>query len=166
MSDSTLKRAGKFTIIGIILTLFNFCIYTFLARVIFNSNELLWLDSIISYILATVLAYILHSRITWRERQPDKHGIFMFFLWNIITAVIISPFFTWFFGLLKPLYEFIFNITSSINLPFDYNFIESTTIFIFTTCVTMILNYLFYDKLVFGQKGVKHEKSDSKTKKS
>lgn len=165
MSDSTLKRAGKFTIIGIVLTLFNFCIYTFFARVIFNSNELLWLDSIIAYILATVLAYILHSRITWRERHPTKHGIIMFFLWNIITAIIISPLFTWFFGLFKPLYEFLFNLSSSISLPFDYNFIESTTIFCLTTCVTMILNYLFYDKLVFGQKGVKHEKSTPKNQK-
>ena len=152
MTNPTAKRTGKFIIIGTILALFNFAIYTFLARVIFNSNELLWLDSIISYILATVLAYFLHSRITWKERHPTKKGVAMFFLWNLITAILISPFFTWLFGNIKPLYEFLFNISNSLHLPFDYNFIESTSIFCLTTCVTMVLNFIFYDRLVFGSK--------------
>ena len=151
MTTSTAKRTGKFAIIGIILALFNFAIYTFLARIIFNSNELLWLDSIIAYSLATILAFFLHSRVTWKERPPTKHGIIMFFVWNLITAVLISPFFTWLFSLIKPFYEFVFQISQAIHLPFDYNFIESTTIFCLTTCVTMILNYIFYDKLVFGK---------------
>ena len=149
-STKTTVRVGKFAIIGAILAVFNFIIYTFLARVIFNTNELLWLDSIISYALATILAYILHSKITWKERHITKRGIFMFFLWNGITALAISPFFTWLFGFIKPVYHFAHSISSAINLPFDYEFIESTGIFGFTTCVTMILNYLFYDKLVFG----------------
>ena len=148
----TTKRIGKFTIIGIILALFNFIIYTFLARVVMNSNELLWLDSIVAYLLAAILAYILHSKITWKERYPGQFGVIKFLLWNGITAIAISPFFTWLFQLITPLYKFIFNISTTLNLPFDYNFIESTGVFILTTCVTMILNYLFYDKLVFGQK--------------
>lgn len=148
---TNLKRTGKFAIIGIILALFNFAIYTFLARVVFNSNELLWLDSIISYLLATILAYILHSKITWKERTPTKTGVIMFFIWNFITALAISPFFTLLFGLITPLYEFAHNISSAIGLPFDYNFVESTGIFCLTTLVTMIFNYIFYDKLVFGE---------------
>ena len=148
---TTTKRISKFAIIGIILALFNFLIYTFLARVIFNSNELLWLDSIISYTLATILAYILHSRITWQERPVTTHGIIMFFVWNGITAIAISPFCTWLFTFITPFYEFVFQISTAIHLPFDYNFIESTTIFIIVNAITMILNYLFYDRLVFGE---------------
>ena len=148
--NKTVKRVGVFAIIGIILALFNFIIYTFLARVVMNTNELLWLDSIIAYILATILAYFLHSKITWKERYPGKSGIVKFFVWGIIVGVIVSPFFTWLFQLIAPLYKAIFNLSISLNLPLDYNFIESTSIFILTTCVTMILNYLFYDKLVFG----------------
>ena len=143
-------RIGKFAIVGTILALFNFAIYTFLARVIFNSNELLWLDTIISYTLATILAYILHSKITWKERPVTNHGILMFFVWNGITSFIISPLLTWLFGFITHIYEFIFGISQSIHLPFDYNFIESTSIFCLTTVITMILNFLFYDKLVFG----------------
>lgn len=150
-NTKTAARAGKYTIIGIVLTVFNFLIYTLLARIIFNNNELLWLDTIISYTLATFLAYFLHSKITWKERNPGKTGIIKFFAWNLITAILISPFLTWIFGFITPIYKFAFNISSAIHLPFDYNFIESTGIFCFTTLITMILNYLFYDKLIFNK---------------
>ena len=149
-ASGTKKRTLKFAIIGTILALFNFLIYTFLARVIMNSNDLLWLDSLISYFLATFLAYFMHSRITWKERRPTKSGVIKFFLWNFFTALAISPFFTWIFKLITPFYEFVFNITTAIHFPFDFDFVESTGVFVLTTCVTMILNYLFYDNLVFG----------------
>ncbi|MDO4612093.1 MAG: GtrA family protein [Candidatus Saccharibacteria bacterium] len=145
-------RPWVFTIVGVIITLFNFLIYTLLARTIFNNNELLWLDSMIAYILATFLAYLMHSRITWKERRPTKIGIINFFAWNLTTAIVISPVLTWLFGLITPFYEFAFNISSSIGLPFDYAFIESTGIFCLAALITMVLNYFFYDRLVFGGK--------------
>lgn len=148
----TTARVSKFAVIGVILALFNFVIYTFLARVAFNNNELLWVDSIISYLLATILAFILHSKITWRERVVAKHNKVMFFVWNGVTAVVISPLFTWLFAQIKPFYGFLFGISSALHLPFDYNFVESTTIFILVNIVTMVLNYLFYDRLVFQEK--------------
>lgn len=151
-STKTTVRVGKFAIIGIVLSVFNFLIYTLLARLFFKDNSWLWLDSAISYALSAILAYILHSKITWKERPVTKRGIAMFFLWNGITAFAISPFFTWLFGLIKPLYEFAFSISSAIHLPFDYAFVESTGVFILTAAVTMALNYIFYDKLVFGGK--------------
>lgn len=74
----------------------------------------------------------------------------MFFVWNGLSALAITPFFTWLFGFTTPIYEFAHGITTALHIPFDYNFVESTGIFCLTTAVTMILNYLFYDKLVFG----------------
>ena len=65
MANHTGKRIGKFAIIGIVLTLFNFVLYNFIARIILGDNNLLWFDSAISYALTTILAYILHSKITW-----------------------------------------------------------------------------------------------------
>ena len=147
---NTKKRVGKFIIIGIILTIFNFLVYTFIGRVILNNNDLLWLDSMVSYALATILAYILHSKITWKERHVTKTSVLMFFLWNGITAFLISPFFTWLFGFLTPFYQSIHQLCANLNLPFDYNFVESTGIYLLVAIVTLILNYLFYDKLVFG----------------
>jgi glycosyltransferase involved in cell wall biosynthesis/putative flippase GtrA len=144
-------RTIKFVIVGITLTLINFAIYTFLARIVMSTNELLWLDSLISYFLTTFAAFLLHSKITWKERRPTEFGVIKFFLWNFLTALLISPFFAWFFKQITPLYESVFNLTSAIHLPLDYNFIESTGVFVLTTCITMILNFLFYDKLVFGK---------------
>ena len=147
--SKTTARASKYVVIGIILTIFSFSIYTFLARIIIKNNDFLWVASATACAFATILAYCLHSKITWRERPVTKRGIIMFFIWNAALAIFISPFFTWLFGFITPIYEFAYNISSAIHLPFDYNFVESTGIFCFTTVVTMILNYLFYDNLVF-----------------
>ena len=76
----------------------------------------------------------------------------MFFIWNGITALIISPFFTWIFGHFTLLYQFAHGISSFLHLPFDYNFVESTGVFCLTTAVTMTLNFFFYDRIVFSKK--------------
>ncbi len=150
-STKTTVRVGKFAIIGVILSVFNFLIYTLLARLIFKDNSWLWLDSAISYSVAAILAYILHSKITWKERPITRHGVIMFFIWNGV-MVFVSLGLTWLFGKITPLYEFAYSISSAIHLPFDYAFVESTGIFGLTTVVAMVLNYIFYDKLVFGDK--------------
>lgn len=147
----TSKLAGRYLIIGVILTVFNYILYTILARII-NNNGILWVSTLISTTITIFLAYILHSRITWKERDPGKLGVYKFFIWNIIIAVAISPFLTWVFSLITPLYEFAYNISSAIHLPFDYNFVQSTGAFVLTTIITMVLNFLFYDKFVFGKK--------------
>lgn len=149
--QKTSIRTQKYIFVGLILTGFNFLVYALFANVIIKNNDLLWLASAISYTLTTFLAYFLHSKITWKERHPDKTGIVKFFLWNFITALIISPAFTWLFTLLSPLYSLLFNFSSFLSLPFSYEFIESTSVFVLTTLITMILNYIFYDKLVFQQ---------------
>ncbi|MBR3322082.1 GtrA family protein [Candidatus Saccharibacteria bacterium] len=163
-APSTTVRASKYTIVGIILTVFNFGLYTIIARII-NNNEFLWLATLISTLITTILAYILHSKITWKERNPGKSGIYKFFIWNIVAATIIGPIFTWLFTLITPLYEFTYNITATIHLPFDYNFVQSTGVFILTAIVSMVLNYLFYDRLVFGvSKPTKNHQPTNPTK--
>jgi hypothetical protein len=47
-----------------------------------------------------------------------------------------------------------------MHLPFDYDFVHSTGAFVLTSIVTMILNFLFYDKIVFGKK--KEEEKEEK----
>ena len=145
-----MNRGIKFVIVGLILTITQYLFYLFFALVIFNNNDILWLSSGISYIIATILAFILHSRITWKERPPKKGGILMFFVWNLITAILIAPFLTWFFKLATPTYNFIYSITFKMGLDLTYEFVESTTVFILVILITLTLNYIFYDKLVFG----------------
>lgn len=149
---NTKKHVTKYTIVGISIALFNFCTYTLIARVFINNNDFLFVSSIISTSLSVILAYILHSKITWKERKPTKKGIAGFFIWNAFCALVVGPVMTWFFGLFKWLYEFGYNLCNAIHIPLDYNFIESTGIFVLVSIVSMILNYLFYDKFVFNEK--------------
>lgn len=159
-TQKTSARAGIFAVVGICLTIINFATYTILARTIFDNNELLWLVLMISNIITTFAAYFLHSRITWKERRPTKLGIINFFAWNFATAIIISPLLTKIFQLLTPFYQFIFNISSDIGFSFDYKFIESTAVFGLVAAITMILNFLFYDRLVFGTNNLKTKLSN------
>lgn len=153
-AKKTAVRASKYTIVGIILTLINFVIYTTLDRTIFQDrDDLLWLASLISCTIAAIIAYFMHSRITWRERNPGKLGMIKFVIWNILIAMAVSPALTWIFSLMTPIYQFAYNITSAIHLPFDFSFVESTGVFCLMTLCTMVLNYFFYDKIVFGKKG-------------
>jgi len=150
--------ATKYLIIGIFLTLFNYALYTLIARLIIKNDNLLWLSTLISTFITTFVAYALHSRITWKERNPGKLGIIKFLLWNFSVALAIGPFLTWLFGLITPLYDLAFNISTAMHLPFDYSFVHSTGAFVLTSIITMILNFLFYDKIVFGKK--KEEKEE------
>ena len=148
----TSKRATRYFIIGVFLTLFNYVLYAFLANVILKDNNLLWLASLIGTLITTLLAYLLHSKITWKERHITKTSIYKFFIWNLLLAFVFYPILTQLFSLITPLYEFAYNISSAIHLPFTYDFVLSTGAFVLASCITMILNYLFYDKFVFGKR--------------
>lgn len=147
----TSKHASRYLIIGIILTIFNYVLYTVLSNNIINNNDLLWLSSLISTTITTFLAFFLHSKITWKERPVSKTAIYKFFIWNLTCAFAIAPLLTQLFSLITPLYNFAFNISESLHLPFDYNFVLTTGAFILTAIITMIINFLFYDKFVFGK---------------
>ncbi len=147
----TSKHAGRYLIIGTSLAIFNFGFYTILANLIIKNNDFLWLSTFISTLATTILAYILHSKITWKERPITKSAKYKFFIWNILLAVAIGPLLTQLFSLITPLYQFAFNISQAINLPFTYEFILSTGAFVLTAIVTTILNFFFYDKFVFGK---------------
>lgn len=146
------KHAIRYIFVGMTITIFNFLLYTGLARFIFNDNNFLWLATLISTTCSTFLAFALHSNITWKDRDPGKTGLYKFFIWNLTLAIAIGPFLTWIFSSISPIYAFAYSITSAIHLPFDYNFVQSTGTFVFTALVTMILNFLFYDRFVFGKK--------------
>lgn len=151
----TSQHAGRYVLVGIGITIFNYGFYTILANLIINNNDLIWLSTLISTTVSTFVAYFLHSKITWKERPITKTAIYKFFIWNLLAAFAINPLLTQLFSLITPLYEFAFNVSQTINLPFTYEFIQSTGAFILTAIITMILNFLFYDRFVFGKNMVK-----------
>ncbi len=156
----TTKVATRYIIIGILLTLINFLIYSILSNLIIQDNNYLWLTTLISTTIATLVAYLLHSKITWKERFPGKYGIYKFLVWNFTIALLIAPLLTQLFSLITPLYNFAFQIIQDVNLPFSYEFTLTTGAFILTNITTMIINFLFYDRYVFGKK-TKEESTSS-----
>lgn len=157
-AEKSPHHATRYLIIGISLTLFNYGLYTIIANLIINNNDLLWLSSFIAAFFTTILAYILHSKITWKEREITKSAIYKFFIWNAILTFAINPGFTQLFSLITPLYEFAHNICQNLHLNFSYEFVQSTGAFVLTGIVTMIMNFLLYDRFVFGKKSEKKEK--------
>ena len=147
----TSKHATRYLFVGIGITIFNFAFYSILANLIIRNNDLLWLSTFISTVATTIVAYLAHSKITWKERHITKHSIIRFFIWNALLAVAIGPWLTQLFSLFTPLYEFAYNITSALHLPFSYDFVLSTGAFVLTSAVVLVLNFLFYDRFVFGK---------------
>ena len=156
MKNETKKHVSRYLVIGITLAVFNFGFYSLIANLIIKNSDLLWLSMFIATVATAILAYILHSKITWKERDPGKLGIYKFFIWNVILT-FIGPLLTQLFSLITPVYQLAYNITNSISLPFTYEFVQSTGAFVFTAIITTILNYFFYDKFVFGKTNPKKE---------
>lgn len=151
------QHAKRYLIIGISLAVFNYGFYSILANLIIKNNDFLWLSNLIATAVTTILAYILHSKITWKERSPGRLGIYKFFIWNAILTFVIGPLFTQLFSLITPLYQFAHNISTAMNLPFTYEFVQSTGAFLLTTIVITILNFFCYDLFVFGKTNSKKE---------
>ncbi len=147
----TTVHATRYLFVGIFLTVFNYALYAIISNLIIRNNDLLWLSTLISTFVTTIVAYLMHSKITWKERHVTKSSIYKFFIWNLLLTFPISPGLTQFFSLFTPIYELAFNICQNLHLDFSYDFIQSTGAFILTTIVTMIMNFLLYDKFVFGK---------------
>lgn len=153
----TSQHALRYLFVGIGITLFNYVLFVIIANLIIKNNDFLWLSNLIATSITVIVAYIAHSKITWKERNVTKSSIIRFFIWNAMLAIIISPALTQFFSIFTPLYEFVFNITTAMRLPFSYEFILTTGTFILTSGVIMILNFFFYDRFVFGKNNSKKE---------
>ncbi|MBQ2672916.1 MAG: hypothetical protein IJI42_10420 [Methanobrevibacter sp.] len=155
----TSQHALRYFFVGVGITLFNYVLFAIIANLIIKNNNFLWLSNLIATSITVIVAYIAHSKITWKERDVTKYSIMRFFIWNALLAILISPALTQLFSFFTPLYELAFNITNAIHLSFSYEFILTTGAFALTSVVIMVLNFLFYDKFVF-QRNKQTEKKD------
>ena len=95
------KKFGAFFILGVITTLIELVFYTISARII-NNNGFLWISALIGGIIGTIFAFILNSRLIWKNSRTTKREITIFFVYNIGKTFALKTFFTWLFGFLKP----------------------------------------------------------------
>lgn len=150
-----LGKIFKFIGVGVAATLIDYAVYSLVVMVIFGGNtNFAWAGAVSSGVVATFAAFFMHSKITWKDKDPGKYGIIKFFAWNAFVVIAIRPVLTLFFGLLIGLYQFAFMIFDGVGVGFSYEFVESTGIYVLMTAVTMTLNFIFYDKIVFGKKKV------------
>lgn len=147
-----LKKFSTFFVVNASTTIVDYLFYTLMARILGNSDFGLVIATVTGGTIGTIVAYILNNKITWKEADPGKTGVFKFFAWNATKIAAIKPVLTVLYKNLSGLYEFGFSITSAIHLPFDYAFVESTGIFVLVTLTTMMMSYLIYDRLIFKQK--------------
>lgn len=150
LSDKT-KQKGKYLIFGVLNTAVNYGMYEALALLVFKEDGQLWIATLISGAVSIFVGYFLHSKYTWKDREVGKKQLGKFFIWNVILNVAVRPLLTAFFGLFGFLYKFAFDIFQGIGIGFSYEFVETTGNYVLMTAVTMVINFLVYDRFVFGK---------------
>ena len=143
------KRVWKYFWVGVTVTLTDYVLHELLILLVFKNVELEWLALMISGVVAMMVGFVLHNRITWKERNPGKWGPLKFIAWNSFVMFLLRPWLSSVFALFTGLYQFAFGICQWLHLPFSYDFVYSTGIYGLCICVTMILNFLVYERLIF-----------------
>ena len=146
-----MKQKGRYLIFGVLNTAINYGMYEALALLVFTAENQLWIATLISGAVSIFVGYFLHSKFTWKYREVGKKELGKFFIWNVIMNIAVRPALTWFFGLFGFLYKFAFDICQAIGIGFSYEFVESTGNYVLMTAVVMVINFLVYDKFVFGK---------------
>lgn len=144
-----------FFFVGVLNTLIDFIIYT-IASSVFHIP--LTLATVISGSISAITTFFTHGKITWKDREITKSSMLRFALWCLIMVTAIRPFIAFIAEHLTPLYQFIFFISSFLRLPFSYQFVTNTGVFIIIAAVVMTINFCVYEKFVFLSKSKKSSK--------
>lgn len=154
-ADVSASRILKFAGVGFLAAVIDYAVYEVCVLTIFSELSFKQpLSIMVAGAVSTIVAFFLHSNITWKERDPGKFGIFKFFLWNILIIEILRPQLTVLFDLefFHNFYQFVYMIVGWVPLFSSYVFVSSTTSYVLITIITMTLNFIFYEKFVFGSK--------------
>ena len=65
----TSQHALRYLFVGVGITLFNYVLFAIIANLIIKNNDFLWLSNLIATSITVIVAYIAHSKITWKERN-------------------------------------------------------------------------------------------------
>ena len=143
------KRVGVFALVGVANTLFDYILFMIFAQ--FFNNVV---ASVISAAFAMVVAFFLHKKFTWGDRATSRSSMIQFLAFTAAVMWGLRPLLIWGLtaastGFMEPLY----GLAHFILRFLPYNFVVQTGIFAIATLVTLTVNYLLYNKVVFN-----HEK--------
>lgn len=169
MSERKKRKFGRYFIFGVLNTAINYGMYEVLALTIFSGDQQLKYATLVSGVVSVFVGYFLHSKFTWKEQGFKTDQAVKFVACNGVMALGIKPLLT--LGLegkwLDPLYDFAHNILQMIPIGLaksimTYDFVKSTGVYVLMTAVVMILNFLVYDRFVFGKKTAKKNHKESR----
>ncbi|MCL1876635.1 GtrA family protein [Candidatus Saccharibacteria bacterium] len=161
LKNLTNNTKAVYVAVGVFVTLVNYVMYLILAP-IFVENA--WFAVAGSGFVAVITGLVLHSHLTWRNRDNTKSTAVKFLIYNLILITTLQPMLEWFFkqSFWNWLYDFAFWLTAWVGWSAD--FVRRTGVFGLMACVTMIVNFLVYDRIVFVKLTTKPE-SATKNKK-
>lgn len=156
------KRIGIFAIVGVLNTIFDYVLFMIFAG--FLSNVL---ASMASATFAMVVSFFLHKRFTWGDRKTSRSSMIQFIAVTALVMWGIRPVVIWGLtaastGFMEPLYGFAHFILGFLS----YDFVVKTGIFAIATLVTLTVNYIVYNKIIFRneKEAVSSEKEASDAK--
>lgn len=140
------KKMLIFFFVGIFNTLVDFIVYT-ISSTFFQIP--LTISTAISGSISSVSTFFTHGKITWKNRPLTKFSILRYATWSLIMVIFLRPFIAFIAEHLTPLYQFAFVVSSFLHLPFSYDFVFKTGVFIIIAAVIMVINFFVYEKFVF-----------------
>ena len=152
LNGTNSKRPFIFIGVGIMNTALDFCFYTFLMLVVFKSEHV-FLAGILSGTFALACAFTTHSLITWHGSKKSHKTLLKFILFTGFGMWVLRPLLLSIFSNFSGLYNWVYEISNNIGLPFSYEFIASTGAFGFMVIIVLTYNYLTYDRFVFNERG-------------
>lgn len=141
------RRPMIFLGVGVINTLLDFAFYTLLTHTVFKDS--IGVAGIVSGTISLFIAFLTHSFITWRGTEVSHRTLLRFFVVTGFGMWVIRPILLSLFIKLTPLYEWAHSLSSSLHLPFSYDFVAKTGAFGFMVILVLLYNYFTYDRFVF-----------------
>lgn len=160
LNSTPSKRPVIFLGVGVFNTLVDFGFYTLLTSVLLKNDSQIALAGIISGTVALLCAFITHSFITWRGTDVNAGTMLRFFLFTGFGMWVIRPVLLALFIKLDWLYRWVFEVCTSIGLPFSYDFVANTGAFGFMVIIVLAYNYLTYDRFVFKKSTAVSSRTD------
>lgn len=147
-----MQQAIRFVAVGLFTTTVDYIIYELCLVFLLGGNaELASFASMMSGTISTFVAFFMHKNVTWKAKQVRRANILRFFGWNAILVLLVRPNLIEMLGCLDFIYQLAFNICQFIHLNFSWDFVKSTGIYAIMTVIIMVVNFMVYDKFVFGE---------------
>ncbi|MCL2094563.1 GtrA family protein [Candidatus Saccharibacteria bacterium] len=145
-----IKRQVIFVGVGVFNTVADYGLFMLLVMLLGLGAPL---AGVISATVMMVVSFFLHKNLTWRDRGADNKVMWQFLLGTAVTMWAVRPVLMWCFEMmLDPLVVSFMARAESLEAIIGTAVVLSTLIFGFSTVVTLVLNYIFYNKIVFNPK--------------